>query len=134
MFAARHLGVHPTRLEELAATVDEQVPVGSYCSVFAGNDVLDRLREGASRESIARGCMNSIAERVAEIGGFKAPLRITGGVPEYFPGVIKAFVGLTRLEAESIPEPIQAGALGAALMAARAARAPAGAAADKSTT
>jgi predicted CoA-substrate-specific enzyme activase len=117
MFAARHLDVHPTRLQELAASVDASVSVGSYCSVFAGSDILDRLREGASREAVALGCMHSIAERIVEIGGFSEPMRITGGVVEYFPGVIKALWDITKLKPEVVPEPIMAGALGAAMKA-----------------
>ena len=117
MFAARHLDVHPTQLQELAAAADGPVPVGSYCSVFAGSEVLERLREGATREEVALGCMHSIAERIVEIGGFVAPLKVTGGVVEYFPGVITALAELTGIKVESVPEPIMAGALGAALIA-----------------
>ena len=117
MFAARHLDVHPTQLQELAAAAEAPVPVGSYCSVFAGTEVLERLREGATREEVALGCMHSVAERILEIGGFVAPLKVTGGVVEYFPGVITALSGLTGLTVEWIPEPIMAGALGAALIA-----------------
>lgn len=120
MFASRHLDVHPTRLQELAAAVDTPVAVGSYCSVFAGSDVLERLREGASREEVALGCMHSVAERIAEIGGFRQPLKVTGGVAEYFPGVLKAFGQMTGLEVEAVPEPIAAGALGAAMHVRRA--------------
>jgi predicted CoA-substrate-specific enzyme activase len=119
MFAARHLDVHPTRLQELAAAVDKPASVGSYCSVFAGSDVLELLRGGETREAVALGCMHSIAERIVEIGGFSEPLRVTGGVAEYFPGVIKVFSEITELKAEAIPEPIQAGAVGAALLALR---------------
>lgn len=122
MFASRHLDVHPTQLQELAASVDTSAPIGSYCSVFAGSEVLERLREGASRESVALGCMRSIAERVVEIGGFSEPMKITGGVAEYFPGVIGALTEITRIEAEAVPEPILTGALGAALHALQAAR------------
>lgn len=117
MFASRHLDVHPTRLQELAASVDSPASVGSYCSVFAGTELLERLREGASRESIALGCIHSVAERISEIGGFKEPLRVTGGVAEYFPGVLKVLSQLTGMEVEAIPEPIITGALGAALKA-----------------
>ena len=117
MFAARHLDVHPTQLQELAAGADAPVPVGSYCSVFAGSEVLERLREGATREEVALGCMQSIAERIVEIGGFVPPLKVTGGVVEYFPGVMTAMAALTGMQVESVPEPIMAGALGAALMA-----------------
>jgi predicted CoA-substrate-specific enzyme activase len=117
MFAARHLDVHPTQLQELAAAAETPVPVGSYCSVFAGAEVLERLREGATREEVALGCMHSIAERIVEIGGFEPPLKVTGGVVEYFPGVLAAMAELTGMTVESVPEPIMVGALGAALMA-----------------
>ncbi len=115
MFAARHLDVHPTRLEELASSAREPAAIGSYCSVFANSEVLDRLREGASREDIALGCVHSIAARVFEIGGFRDPLVISGGVAEYFPGVMKALGELTGLSPRVVPEPIITGALGAAL-------------------
>jgi activator of 2-hydroxyglutaryl-CoA dehydratase len=117
MYAARHLDVHPTRLQELAAAVDEPARVGSYCSVFAGSEILDRLRDGASREEVALGCMHSIAERVVEIGGFEPPVKVTGGVVEYFPGVVKAMGAIAGVEAEALPEPIMVGALGAAIKA-----------------
>jgi predicted CoA-substrate-specific enzyme activase len=117
MYAARHLDVHPTRLQELAAAVDEPALVGSYCSVFAGSEILERLREGATREQVALGCMHSIAERVVEIGGFDAPVKVSGGVVEFFPGVIKALNASAGVETEVLPEPIMIGALGAALKA-----------------
>jgi len=120
MFASRHLDVHPTQLQELAAGAERRAQVGSYCSVFAGSEVLERLREGHSREEVALGCMHSVAERVAEIGGFVDPLRVTGGVAEYFPGVLQALGDMTGLKVEAVPEPITVGALGAALKALRA--------------
>ena len=70
-----------------------------------------------SREDIALGCMRSVAERIYEIGGFRDPVKVTGGVAEYFPGVIKALSELTGLSIEAVPEPIMTGALGAALRA-----------------
>jgi predicted CoA-substrate-specific enzyme activase len=115
MFAARHLDVHPTQLEELAAAVDKPAAIGSYCSVFASSEILLRLRDGESRETVALGCIRSIAERVVEIGGFVEPLKVTGGVVEYFPGVVQAIADITQFTAEAIPEPIMTGALGAAL-------------------
>jgi predicted CoA-substrate-specific enzyme activase len=117
MFAARHLDVHPTRLEELAASAEEPATIGSYCSVFAASEILERLREGASRAEIALGCVHSIAERIYEIGGFVEPLVVTGGVAEYFPGVLRILSSRTGLAVQAIPEPINAGALGAAILA-----------------
>jgi predicted CoA-substrate-specific enzyme activase len=118
MFAARHLDVHPTRLEELAAAADRPANIGSYCSVFAGTEILERLREGVSREEIALGCIHSIAERVCEIGGFVEPILVTGGVAEFFPGVLKALGERIGMSVQAVPEPISAGALGAAVAAA----------------
>jgi predicted CoA-substrate-specific enzyme activase len=113
IFASRHLDVHPTRLEELAATAEEPASIGSYCSIFAGTEILEKIRDGVGRPEIALGCMHSIAERIFEIGEFEEPLVVTGGVPEYFPGVLKILASLTGMSVQAIPEPITAGALGA---------------------
>ena len=117
MFAARHLDVHPTRLEELAAAAEKPAVIGSYCSVFAGSEILERLLEGATPEEVALGCIRSVSERVFEIGPLRPPIVVTGGVPEYFPGVVKILGQMTGTTPSAIPEPIMAGALGAALWA-----------------
>jgi predicted CoA-substrate-specific enzyme activase len=116
MFSARHLDVNATQLDELAAAAgNEAAVVSSYCSVFSAAEVLERLREGASREQVALGCMRSIAQRVLELGGFEDPVVISGGVAEYFPGVLRALESLSGLHVTTVPEPIFTGALGASL-------------------
>ncbi len=117
MFASRHLDVHPTRLMDLAATAERPARVGSYCSVFAEVEVIELLRGGATPGEIALGCMVSIADRILEMDRLKAPVVVTGGVCEYFPGVIKALGERSGLPVDVLPEPILAGALGAALHA-----------------
>lgn len=117
MYSARHLDVAPARLQELAAVGERPASVSSYCSVFSSTDLLERLREGASREEVALGCLHSIAERIVEIGGFEAPLVVCGGVAEYFPGVLTALEALSGLAAQAVPEPSFTAALGAALKA-----------------
>jgi (R)-2-hydroxyacyl-CoA dehydratese activating ATPase len=117
MFTARHLDVHPTRLQELAAAAERPAAISSFCSVFSSTEILERLREGASREEVALGCMHSIAERIVEIGGFQAPLVVTGGVAEYFPGVIRALESQSGMKVGVVPQPLFAGALGAAMKA-----------------
>ncbi len=144
-FAARHLDVHPSRLQELASMADTAAEVGSYCSTFSGQDILERLREGVPREEVALGCLHSIAERVVEMARFEGVIRVTGGVAEYFPGILPAIAArlneqvpsvppaaasrlaapngtaptplAARLSVEvaAVPQPILAGALGAAL-------------------
>jgi len=117
MFAARHLDVHPTRLMDLATSAEKPARVGSYCSIFAEVEVIDLLRSGVSANEIALGCMHSIAERILEMGGIAPPLLVTGGVCEYFPGVITALAERSGFAVEVAKEPILAGALGAALFA-----------------
>lgn len=117
MFTARHLDVLPTRLQELASVADKPAAVSSYCSVFSSTAILERLREGASREEIALGAMHSIAERIVELGGFEDPVYACGGVVEYFPGVVRALQTLLEREVRTVPDPIFTGALGAALKA-----------------
>jgi len=115
MFTARHLDVIPTRLQELASAAERPAAVSSYCSVFSATGILERLREGSTREEIALGCMHSIAERIVELGGFEDPVYVCGGVVEYFPGVMRALETLSGKVVRPIPDPIFTGALGAAL-------------------
>jgi predicted CoA-substrate-specific enzyme activase len=117
MFASRHLDVHPTRLMDLAGSAERAAPVGSYCSVFAEVEVIELLRSGATAGEIALGCMHSIADRILEMDRLTSPVVVTGGVCEYFPGVVKALAERSGLSVEVVPEPIMAGALGAALYA-----------------
>ena len=117
MFAARHLAVHPTRLMELASTAERPGRIGSYCSVLAEVDVIELLRDGSTAAEVALGCMHSIAERILEMGGLAPPVAVTGGVCEYFPGVVTALAERSGIQVEVVPEPILAGALGAALFA-----------------
>jgi predicted CoA-substrate-specific enzyme activase len=117
MFASRHLDVHPTRLMDLATSAEKPAPVGSYCSVFAEVEVIELLRQGSTAGEIALGCMHSVADRILEIGHFEDPIYITGGVCEYFPGVVKALAERSSLTVQILPEPILAGAFGAALFA-----------------
>ncbi len=117
-FAARHLDVSAAQLDELAAAAGgDAAAVSSYCSVFSASEVLERLREGATREEVALGCVRSVAQRVLELGAFEDPVVVSGGVAEYFPGVLRALESFSGLRVTTVPEPICTGALGAALAA-----------------
>jgi len=116
MFTARHLDVHPTRLMDLAQGA-KPARVGSYCSVLAEVEVIELLRQGVDAGEIALGAMHSVAERVLETGSLEGPVVVTGGVCEYFPGVVEALAARSTAEVEVAPEPILCGALGAALFA-----------------
>lgn len=115
--AAARLDVHPTRLMDLATAADRPAEVGSYCSLYSDVEILERLRDGATREEVALGCLHAVADRVSELGGLKPPLVVTGGVPAWFPGVLHALAERLDAELDVVPEPTVAGALGAALLA-----------------
>ena len=115
-FTARHLDIPPARLQELASAAARPVNVSSYCSVFSATDVLERLREGATREEVALGCIQSIAERIVEIGGFHEPLYVCGGVVEFFPGLLAAMHEGVGVAVQVVPDPMYTAALGAAMM------------------
>ena len=117
MFASRHLDVHPTRLMDLATSAEKPARVGSYCSVLAEVEVIELLRNGATAGEIALGCMYSIADRIMEMDRLDGTVVVSGGVCEYFPGVVKALAERCGLAVDVVPEPIMAGALGAALIA-----------------
>jgi predicted CoA-substrate-specific enzyme activase len=119
MFTARHLDVPPSRLQELASSASRAAAVSSYCSVFSATEILERLRDGATREEIALGCIQSIAERIVEIGGFRDPMYVCGGVVEFFPGVLTALQSLTGVSVQVVPEPMFTAALGAAMLTTR---------------
>jgi (R)-2-hydroxyacyl-CoA dehydratese activating ATPase len=122
MFTARHLDVHPTRLMDLATSAEKPARVGSYCSVLAEVEVIELLRSGATAGEIALGAMYSIADRIHEMDRLASPVIVTGGVCEYFPGVVRALAERSGCSVEVVPEPIMAGAFGAALFALDAAR------------
>ena len=117
MFTARHLDVHPTRLMDLVTGAERPARIGGYCSVFAEVEVIEHLRRGSTAGEIALGAMHSIAERILEVGPLEAPVRVSGGVCEYFPGVVTALAERASLAVDTLPEPILVGALGAALFA-----------------
>ena len=52
----------------------------------------------------------------------KVPARVTGGVAEYFPGVLQILTEKTGVTVTAVPQPILVGAVGAALWALRSPR------------
>jgi len=115
--AAERLDVHPTRLMDLAAAAGRPAELGSYCSLYSDVEIVERLRDGATREEVALGCLHSVADRVMELGGLEPPLVVTGGVPAWYPGVVHALAERLETELHVVPEPTLVGALGAALLA-----------------
>ena len=95
------------------------VPISSLCTVFAESEVISMIGEGRSREDIAAGVVNSVAEKVAQLARRKQLPRtviLTGGLSEcpYFAEILSEKLGCT---VEAMKDGRYAGALGASLLA-----------------
>ncbi len=104
-------------LNGLAEASTAEVSLGSFCTVFAATEILEKIRSGQKVEDIVKGAFRSVVKRITEMDLVQADLVMTGGVIAHNPY-------LARLVEESFgrpvhvpPEPQFAGALGAALFA-----------------
>lgn len=115
--AAKQLGVACAELQQVASQATDVVEIGSFCTVFAANEIIEQLRRGSRKEAIARGVMRAVALRVFEMGRFAGEVVLTGGVAQYFPIVAEELQQLSGCVVIIPPSPQSAGALGAALYA-----------------
>ncbi|MHA1994969.1 MAG: acyl-CoA dehydratase activase [Candidatus Hodarchaeales archaeon] len=93
------------------------VKISSYCTVFAGTEILSRIREGAKVEDMVRGAFYSIVKRVIEIDTLDNRVVLTGGVIAHNPVIVNIFEELLG-KSVSVPQfPQSFVALGAAIYA-----------------
>lgn len=112
------LGMTLTELDELAMKSSNPTMVNSYCTVFAGTEVIERIKEGQAPDDIAMGLFRSIATRVKEmISGRGGSIGATGGVVEHCRAMVSALEEALQSEILLSPMPQHAGAYGAALLA-----------------
>lgn len=119
---ANRLGVSQEELSRLARTGEPTV-ISTMCTVFAESEVISLVGRGEPRENIANGIIESVVKKVATLvtqvaGGSDAPYFLTGGLCEngYFVERLGAHLGRP---VTTCPEARYAGAIGAALSAAR---------------
>jgi predicted CoA-substrate-specific enzyme activase len=115
---ALKLGVTLDQLDELAMKSREDTVMNSYCTVFTGTEVIERIKEGQAREDISMGLFRSIATRVSEMMSSRdGPVSATGGVAAHCRALIRALEEVLETEVFLPPLPQHAGAYGAALIA-----------------
>jgi predicted CoA-substrate-specific enzyme activase len=104
-------------LDKFARKAKTHFKINSYCTVFASTEILAHVRAGISREELARGVLEAVADRVIEMIPFKGPVLMCGGVVTYFPFI--ADILSNRISGEVIVPrmPQLTGAYGAALFA-----------------
>ena len=115
---AEALGLKLEELGEISMKATSKVNISSTCTVFAEQEVVSRIADGAGIEDIVAGIHEAIASRVyrmAERLKIERDVVITGGVAKNI-GVVKAmqeYLGFPALVPE---EPLLTGARGAALL------------------
>jgi len=104
-------------LNALAERSTKETTLGSFCTVFAATEILEKIRAGQKVEDIVKGAFRSVVKRVFEMDTIDGTLVMTGGVVGHNPI-------LARLVEESFgrpvlvpPDPQFIGAFGAALFA-----------------
>jgi predicted CoA-substrate-specific enzyme activase len=112
------LGVPLAEIDALAMQSTAPTVVNSYCTVFAGTEVLERIKAGQPREDIAMGLFRSIASRVFEmIASRDGAVAATGGVVAHCQAMVRALAETIGAPILLPPLPQHAGAYGAALLA-----------------
>jgi benzoyl-CoA reductase subunit D len=116
----RYLGVPLEDIGRLSATAARAEPVSSICAVLAETDVINMVSRGIPTAEILRGIHESIAGRLVRLvrsTGASGVVLVTGGLSQDT-GLL-ARTEAPPLIVRSHPDAIYAGALGAALLAAR---------------
>jgi predicted CoA-substrate-specific enzyme activase len=115
---AHKLGSTLADIDELAMRSTSEAVVNSYCTVFAGTEVIERIKEGQPREDISMGLFRSIASRVSEmLPARDGAVGVTGGVAAHCRAIVRALEEMLEAEVLLPPMPQHAGAYGAALIA-----------------
>ncbi len=114
---AYRLAIPLKDLDGLAAASTKKTSLGSFCTVFAATEVLEKIRAGEQAEDIVRGAFESVVKRIVEMDGATGALALTGGVVAHNPKLAKMIGEAFATEPLVPPDPQFTGAFGAALLA-----------------
>jgi benzoyl-CoA reductase subunit D len=120
---ARYLGIAQDEIGTLSQKADNPEKVSSICAVLAETDVINMVSRGITASNILKGIHVSMAVRLAKllksIGATDGVVQMTGGLALDVGLVAALNEALVQekvaLVAQSHPESIHAGAIGAAL-------------------
>lgn len=118
------LGVKLEEIGPMSLRSENPAPISNLCTVFAEQEALLRLSEGASVEDILAGIHKANASRIYGMVGkikIEKDVAITGGGARNI-GLVKALEQRIGFPVVVPPEPLVTGALGAALIAGEVAR------------
>jgi predicted CoA-substrate-specific enzyme activase len=115
---AYRLDLAPGELNGLAQRSTKEAPLGSFCTVFAATEILEKIRAGICVDDIIKGAFRSVVNRVREMDVVTGSLVMTGGVAAYNPVLVELVQEAYGRPVRVPPEPQFIGAIGAALFAA----------------
>jgi predicted CoA-substrate-specific enzyme activase len=111
------LGLDIASLDQLATGATEELELSSFCTVFAGTELLTLIRAGKRPADLARAAYQSLVKRIITMDVFEGRIVATGGVVAHHPTVVALLSEQLRAEVIVPPHPQEMGAFGAALAA-----------------
>ena len=114
---AYRLDLPLSELNGLAERSAKEAPLGSFCTVFAATEILEKIRSGVKVEDIVKGAFRSVVKRIVEMDTVDGTLVLTGGVVAHNPLLRGLAEEAFKTPARVPPEPQFTGAFGAALLA-----------------
>ncbi|MBL8988570.1 MAG: acyl-CoA dehydratase activase [Gemmatimonadales bacterium] len=105
------------QLDELAQTATEALELGSFCTVFAGTEMLSLIRAGKRPGDLAQAAYRSLIKRVIEMDVLQGTVVATGGVFGHHPTMVRLLEQQLGRAVVVPPHPQEMGAFGAALAA-----------------
>jgi len=82
---SHRLALDISQLNDLAEKSTNDSPLGSFCTVFAATEVLEKIRKGVAVEDIVKGAFSSVVKRIVEMDRITGALVTTGGVVAHNP-------------------------------------------------
>ncbi len=104
-------------MDALARQSKHMVELGSYCTVFSGTEVLEKIRQGKKVADIVKGLFYSVMKRVLEMDSLTEKVAMTGGVVAHNPYLVQMVEEATGKKILVPEHPQLTGAVGAALFA-----------------
>ena len=121
---ARALEVELNDMGLLSLKAERASPINASCVIFAESDVVSLIHKEEPKSEIARAIFDAMSERVSSMArrlGITPDIVLIGGVAKDI-GFIESLKRRLGMELLIPEEPIYAGAVGAALVAAKRAK------------
>lgn len=111
------LGIDISDLNALGRGATENLELSSFCTVFAGTELLALIRAGKRPADLAMAAYRSLVKRIVAMDVLEGRVVATGGVVAHHPIMVELIAAASRGEVMVPPHPQEIGAFGAALAA-----------------